>query len=225
MNSVQDLSVEFSVLAKNKKYEWIYSNNLDLEEMDYLYNKLKYIDLDKLVDEDAKKAFYINIYNGLVNYFIIKMRLKDFIPKGKSFFRNQKANIGGYMWSLDDIEHGILRKNKRPLNSFRLLIKDDDPRKKYILDNEDCRIHFALNCGGKSCPAIRAYTSDNINNELNISEEVFINSEIEIDDVNRTIVTSKLFKWYRKDFKNRYIFIDEYKGYRIIYRDYSWSLI
>ena len=36
----------------------------------------------------------------------------------------------------------------------------DDPRLKVALKVLDPRIHFALNCGAKSCPPIRVYTEE-----------------------------------------------------------------
>ncbi len=59
-------------------------------------------------------------------------------------------NVGSCLFTLDDIEHGVLRCNrghpsKNGVPAFPL---PDDPRLSCVLKEFDPRIHFALNCGG-----------------------------------------------------------------------------
>jgi hypothetical protein len=66
-------------------------------------------------------------------------------------------------FSLNEIENGLLRGNRVsavPFTSvpFRKL---NDQRRKLMLE-VDARIHFALNCGAKSCPPISVYLEDKI---------------------------------------------------------------
>ena len=67
---------------------------------------------------------------------------------------------GGLVLSLDEIEHGILRCDRpHPATGKRLLAQgrtDLDPTVLSV-GQFDCRIHFALNCGARSCPAVRFY--------------------------------------------------------------------
>ena len=37
-----------------------------------------------------------------------------------------------------------------------------DPRLKLALDAAEPRIHFALNCGAKSCPPIKTFSADEV---------------------------------------------------------------
>ena len=70
-------------------------------------------------------------------------------------------NIGGLVYSLNDIENGLLRGNRVsavPLTSVPFP-DQNDPRKNLML-NCDPRIHFALNCGAVSCPPIAVYSCD-----------------------------------------------------------------
>jgi uncharacterized protein (UPF0179 family) len=41
----------------------------------------------------------------------------------------------------------------------------------------DCRIHFALNCGVKDCPAIAFYNSEKINEQLEFAKISFLQAE------------------------------------------------
>lgn len=75
--------------------------------------------------------------------------------------------IGEHVFSLDDIEHGILRCNKKHPTSGLVAFGPGDARLPFVLPLPvDPRIHFALNCGAKSCPAIRAYDASSLLSEL-----------------------------------------------------------
>lgn len=53
------------------------------------------------------------------------------------------------MYSLDDIEHGVLRGNRPHPSSPEPLLRDGDPRLQFVMSRVDPRIHFALVCGAK----------------------------------------------------------------------------
>ena len=80
-------------------------------------------------------------------------------------------NVGGLLFSLDEIEHGVLRcnrghpKDKKPMFG----LTENDPRMKLMLTKFDARIHFALNCGANSCPPIRIYQADRLNAQVGIA--------------------------------------------------------
>jgi hypothetical protein len=65
----------------------------------------------------------------------------------------------------------------------------------------DSRIHFALVCGARSCPPIGFYEADQIDFQLQLASESFINSsQVKILPQEETVVISKIFKWYKTDF-------------------------
>ena len=89
------------------------------------------------------------------------------------FWSRVAYQIDKYVFSLDDIEHGILRSifsffllNKYLIN-FQIInctknkgnrphpstnkrsLEENDPRLQFLVKKFDCRIHFALNCGAK----------------------------------------------------------------------------
>lgn len=45
----------------------------------------------------------------------------------------------------------------------------------------DARIHFALNCGAASCPAIKLYSTDTLEEGLTGAAEAFCASEVAVD--------------------------------------------
>ena len=102
------------------------------------------------------------------------------IEKVPGFWKIHAYKIGGQVFNLDEIEHGVLRSNRGKNWYFIKFFEnnylswpghpsagkpefsDSDPRHKMALTSLDPRIHFALNCGASSCPPIRIYTEDRL---------------------------------------------------------------
>jgi hypothetical protein len=200
------------------------------------------LNLNKLSTRESKLAFWINLYNALVVHGILGLNIRQSVKEVRSFFKAVCYNVGGYIFSLDDIEHGILRGNKKKHFFARRPFSDSDSRKKFILETADPRIHFALVCGSNSCPPIEVYEEAEIDQQLDLVSEAFINSEeVAIDRDHKELKISRIFKWYREDFGGgpgllafliKYRFAPEDKellqaagrGLRIVYNDYDWSL-
>lgn len=216
--NIFELSQKFSKDLKIAKANYIFNNDLSLQTPQYYLNSFEKIDLSELDNDNKKKVFWINTYNGLTNYLIIKKRLKVHMKEDVLFFKSYRIKIGAYFFSLDDIEHGLLRKNARKH------IKNNDPRLQLQLKNLDSRIHFALNCGAKSCPAIANYTLDNIDKELRLAESTFLKEEFIIDHHKKMIRCSEIFVWYREDFVDMYLNNPKLEDYMIQTIPYDWSI-
>ncbi|MFD2917222.1 DUF547 domain-containing protein [Psychroserpens luteus] len=181
----------------------------------------------QLKNDDAKKAFWINIYNA---YFQILSNSKK--AKRKTIFTEKSIEIAQNTFSLDDIEHGILRRY-RMKKSFGYLPNPfvSSLIKALAVQTIDYRIHFALNCGAKSCPPIAFYTLEKLDKELNFVTESFLYSETSIDDNNKTISTSKLLFWYCGDFGGYFkiksvleaILNQNLANYKLMFNEYSWE--
>ena len=52
-----------------------------------------------------------------------------------------------------------------------------DPRMKIILPEVDPRIHFALNCGAKSCPPIKTFSGDQVQAQLNLAANAYLEND------------------------------------------------
>jgi len=161
--------------------------------------KLKSVTLSDL-NEDERKAFFLNIYNALVIHGYVSYG----IPKDKmGFYQRTCYIIGGVSYSLDDIEHGVLRENRK--HPAKLISQpqftEGDPRKAFSV-TLDPRVHFALVCGAKSCPPIRVYNSSILEQGLTLAAKAFCNEEhnLLINTKEKSIHISSLFKWYFHDF-------------------------
>jgi hypothetical protein len=69
------------------------------------------------------------------------------------------------------------------------------------LDTPEPRIHFALVCGAKSCPPIKTYTHENLDEELDTATQAFLeDSKCIVDIERREVSLSMILRWYRIDF-------------------------
>merc|ERR1711872_1180416 len=73
---------------------------------------------------------------------------------------------------------------------------------KFIVKQLDPRIHFALNCGALSCPPIRGYTTDRLDEQLQTASIAFLSQEVGLvrKGDKDMIEMSRLLLWYSQDF-------------------------
>ena len=75
------------------------------------------------------------------------------------FFNTVSYVIGGLTFTLNEIENGVLRSNRKPIGALSKPFSKNDLRLKIALEQPEPKIHFALVCGAKSCPPIKTYSS------------------------------------------------------------------
>ena len=178
---------------------------------------LRGFDPANLLTQEEKLSFWINLYNLLTIDAVLQFNVKKSVTEGLfgviSFFRRAAYVIGGYRYSLEDIEHGILRSNRGvpffPGKQFAA----DDPRLAFVVDAFDARIHFALNCASRSCPPIAYYTTEGINKQLNLAAANFIQGETILDKSGVMVRVSRIFKWYAKDFGGKTGMLELVRGF------------
>ena len=211
-------SKTFSRDLKIQKLNYKSGENINQELIkNHLFNLDKF-DLSTLQSDSQKKSFWINTYNGLTNYLIINLGIKVSMKEVADLFKAKRFNINSIPFSLDDIEHGILRRNARKH------LSDDDQILRFQVDKLDYRIHFSLNCGAESCPMIAFYSEENIEEELSMAESVFVTAEFEIDSISKTITCSSLFEWYKEDFEKRFSENPVFADYTHILKEYNWGI-
>ncbi len=161
--------------------------------------------------KNAVLAYWINAYNAytvkliLDNYPVKSIKdIND--PWGKKFF-----TLGDKKYSLEEVEHEILRKMDEP------------------------RIHFAINCASFSCPNLlnEAYTEANLEKQLTTVAKSFINDKTKNTITSNKVEISKIFDWFSGDFKKKGTVIDFLNQYssikinskaKISYKEYNWTL-
>ncbi len=138
-------------------------------------------------DKDTQLAFLINVYNArTVELILTAWPDLDSIKDLGSFFRSpwkkRFFKLLGEERSLDEIEHGLIRASGR---------------------YEEPRIHFAVNCASKGCPALRreAYEGARLEAQLEDATRLFLGDRSRNRLEDDTLKVSPIFKWYRGDFE------------------------
>lgn len=182
--------------------------------------------------DEQRKAFWINIYNG----YIIATLKKDkslFDDRG-AFFTKKQIDIAGHLLSFDDIENGMIRKSryKYGLGYIEKLFPPAFERHLRV-KQRDFRIHFAINCGAKSCPPVRIYEAKTVNEQLQNAAKVYLTAHTTYNATKNSVETSTLMSWFRGDFGGKSGSIKILKEFNLVpdqahpslsYGSYDWTL-
>ena len=173
------------------------------------------------------RAFWINLYNLLTLHGIVHARIVETVLEVPGFTKRFAYRVSDFDFSLDDIEHGVLRENRAP--NGRAHFTPDDPKLGFTLPLEP-RIHFALNCGAVSCPAIRTYDGQNLDHQLeNAMKSYLADARVE----HGRVVLPRIFQWYARDFgSDPRAALDFVRRYRtdlpkfapVVFDEYDWRL-
>ncbi len=155
--------------------------------------KLKAFDLRCLKNDDQKKAFWINIYNIMIIHGVIELGINSSVREVLNFFGRIGYEIGGFFFSPDDIEHGILRANYPHLGTKRRAFSLWDKRREFKVNNFDPRIHFALVCAASSCPPVEFYGAEKIDRQLDVAGRSFLNRRGIVLDKRRMLFCCQKF--------------------------------
>lgn len=223
-NAAVRLSQDFLYAAKTGDSTKSYLSQL---------SALSYQDLVKsLKSDNEKKAFWINLYNG---YTQVALQSNPEQYKARnSFFKAKNIAVAGESLSLDAIEHGILRRSKIKWSLGHLNKPFPSKKEKALrVKKLDYRIHFALNCGAKSCPPIAFYNNESLDTQLDLATKAYLTGEATYDSVKNIIYLPKLMSWFRADFGGKKGMKKILKQHGIIpadanpkirFKDYDWTL-
>ncbi len=241
--AMADLKARFIDTEKAVVHYRAIRGSEEFERYKDLTRGLRSFDLRTLQERKQKLAFWINIYNTAVIHGVIELGLKMSVKEFRGFFNRVMYEIGGFRFSLNEMEHGILRGNRRHPYGLLKPFRRKDPRLEFIVFPLDPRIHFALVCGARSCPPIGFYEAEGIDFQLQLASESFINSpQVKILPQEETVFISKIFKWYKTDFGGsdsalidfllnlldegeKKTFLQQHRDkVRIRYQPYDWNL-
>jgi hypothetical protein len=150
-----------------------------------------------LADDAGRLAFWIDVYNGAVERHPVRAGGST-LDKWRYFSRSA-VNVAGQDLSLDDIEHGLLRRSRWKLGLG--YVGNPLPgrfEREHRVARLDPRVHFALNCGVASCPPIAAYTADHLEEQLELASRAYLQAESERR--GHTLFVPQLMLWYLGDF-------------------------
>lgn len=188
--------------------------------------------LGQLNSDDKRIAFWLNIYNAFTQIGLIEN--PAWYESRNKFYKRKFIRIAGKDLSLDLIEHGIIRRSKIKL-SMGYLNKcfPSSTEKKLRVDKLDYRIHFALNCGAKSCPPIAFYKPDQLDKQLDLATRAYLKGEVVFNQEKNIVDLPKIFSWFRGDFGGKKGIIKLLRLKNIIpadadptikWKEYDWTL-
>ena len=154
--------------------------------------------------EDAERvAFWLNLYNALFLHATHLRPLRLHLALNRGLFRAAAYRVGSRRYSLDVIEHGVLRRGARAPGARRPPLERGDPRRAAAPAALDPRIHFALHCGARSCPPIHAYDAAALDRQLDDATRAYMAAECDLDQERARLVLPGLMRLYRADFGTR----------------------
>jgi hypothetical protein len=136
--------------------------------------------------KDAKLAFWINAYNAVTVQGILReyptTSIRNHTSKvfGYNIWKDLQLYVSGKPYSLEAIEHQVLRKMGEP------------------------RIHFAIVCASIGCPRLlnQAYTAKSVQKQLDVNAKNFFSrsQNFRYDSRGQKFQMSQILSWFGEDF-------------------------
>jgi len=145
-------------------------------------------------------VFWLNVYNACSLVAALEVQQGGELRRIGDYFERGRVRVTGFAYSLDDIEHGLLRGNEHRHGSLRGPLARDDPRLAFTPLIYDERMHFALYTACRSTPALRVYHAGRLEDELERAARDYLRRTVRIEDAGAVVVMPKPLHWYAKDF-------------------------
>ncbi len=165
--------------------DWKASSS-DREELKKYLGDLSRASLSTPSTKNGQLAFWINAYNAVTLEGMMQVypttSIRNHTAKvfGYNIWKNLPLKVGDKEYSLEQIEHSILRKMKEP------------------------RIHFAIVCASVGCPKLRneAYTGSKLEAQLTSNSKDFFSrsKNLRIDSSSGRLYLSEILDWFGEDF-------------------------
>ena len=158
----------------------------DVAKLDQYLKALSHAEPQLRSSKEAKLAFWINAYNALTIEGILReyptTSIRKHTPRlyGYHIWKDLQLMVGDSAYSLEQIEHEVLRKMGEP------------------------RVHFAIVCASRSCPRLlnEAYTSEKVAEQLVANAEAFFANQNNFRYSDGSFQLSSILKWFAEDFGN-----------------------
>jgi hypothetical protein len=194
----------------------------DRSDLDRMLRHVADTPLNSFAGPRARLAHMINAYNALSMATVIDSGLPQShagsIAKLR-FFVLRKQTIGGDAMSLYAFENDVIRPFTRAIG--------------------EPRVHFALNCSARACPALprQPFRAATLDAELARETLAFFSrpENLRVDDAAREIWLSELMSFYPEDFVpahgmslvdyvNRALGLSLPLDYTILFTPYDWTV-
>jgi hypothetical protein len=148
----------------------------------------------------AQTAFWLNVFNAVVVRDIAELAQAESVKDVEAFFEQTRVRVAGFAYSLDHIEHGLLRGNVPKFGAKRPPMERDDPRLAHTPLAYDERMHFGLYSAGRSSPPLRVFDGGHVDRDLEDAAVDYLRHEVRVEQDGAIVVLPRQFYWYREDF-------------------------
>jgi len=154
----------------------------------------------KRVRIGGQTAFWLNVFNAMVLRDAAELAHASNVRDVERFFESPRVRIAGLEYSLDDIQHGLLRGNAPKFGSASPPMKRDDPRLAHTPLAYDERVHFGLYCAVRSSPVLVVFDAGAVDRQLEQATEDYLRREASVAEDGALVTLPRQFFWYREDF-------------------------
>ncbi len=154
--------------------------------LDQYLRHLSRADWRRQATQEARLAYWINAYNALTIQGILReyptSSIRNHTAKvfGYNIWDDLQLTVGDRSFSLNQMEHEVLRKMGEP------------------------RVHFAIVCASIGCPPLsnRAYSADHLDQQLTANARRFFADpqKFRFDVSHQRLELSPILKWFAEDF-------------------------
>ena len=164
-------------------YSGLKANAADKAKLDGYIESLEAMNPDSMSENEAI-AFWANLYNAVTIQVVVDNYPVKSIKKLGSFnsgpWKKDLVTVNGKKMSLNDIEHGTLRKNY--------------PNPAYV--------HYMVNCASIGCPNLHneAWEADTLEAKRKEAAAAYINSPRGAMVDGDELTVSSIYDWFQEDF-------------------------
>lgn len=167
-------------------YQGLQRSTADRQMLQQYLQSLSTVNPNQKASRQGQLAYWINAYNAVTVEGILQKypttSIRNHTAKlvGYNIWHDLKLHVGGQAYSLDFMEHKILRKMNEP------------------------RIHFAIVCASIGCPRLlnEAYTAQQLEQQLDTNTKDFFarSQNFRYDAASRRFYISAILDWFGSDF-------------------------
>jgi Protein of unknown function, DUF547 len=145
-------------------------------------------------------VFWLNAYNACALLAALEAFPGADMRRVERFYERARVCVAGLAYSLDDIEHGLLRGNAHKQGKLFGPLGRDDPRLAFTPLIFDERIHFALYSACRSTPALRVYHAGRLEAQLEEAARAYLRQCVRVEQEGAIVVAPPQMHWYARDF-------------------------
>ncbi|MDP2339930.1 MAG: DUF547 domain-containing protein [Deltaproteobacteria bacterium] len=189
-------------------YDQLTADPEQLALLDATLAQMQAVDPARFATGGERLVFWINAYNAIVLRHAARGYATDAAFRVDdddfAFFKRREHTVNGVVYSLNEIENGVIRGDRTHDDLSGLSNEEFAPFQQlhddiWAGEDLDPRVHFLLNCASRSCPGLapRAWSADTLEEDLDERSRLYVLDNARGAGPNGI---SELFGFYFADF-------------------------